>query len=125
MVEEERRAVFFHEEAADSEELCEEALRCQSPSISFSITPECFPSHSQDTIDDSNGHWKLFARMRIRTVAVLVAALFAALKERAVRRLERANIVGEQSRPGLAVSTLRMWQERVEEVKRRFSRWNA
>lgn len=32
-VEAERVAVFFHE-AADSEELCEEALRCQSSSVS-------------------------------------------------------------------------------------------
>lgn len=50
-VDEPRRALFFHD-AADSEELCDEALRCQSYTVSSHIYPTIFSGleYTADTV---------------------------------------------------------------------------
>ena len=91
--------MFFHDAAAVSEELCEEALRCQSPSIS-SIrhkTIHQYPHRSASVACRSIGSIAEVMGGVKRTVAVLVAPLFTAPRARALRcRVERASMVGDE-----------------------------
>ena len=98
--------MFFHD-AADSEELWEEALRCEIESVSSHMyQPDALPSIA--LVCDVSGLFLIVIVLPLRfehTVAVLVALLFAAPKARAPRIVVRANIVGELSKPQLMCST--------------------
>lgn len=92
----ERIAVFFHE-AADSEELCEEALRCQASIVSSDLYP-AFLASFQQVMQTLSG-WLRSSAVAIwmHTCTVLVAPFLAAPKARVARRLVLASILNRAS----------------------------
>ena len=108
MVDEESRAVSLHEDAADSEELFEEALRYQTePSQLSHLSQLLSATMKLMTMTLQSTRRSVMATgMLKRTVTVLVALLFAAPNARAVRRLERASIVGNRIKPNVTASAL-------------------
>lgn len=95
MVDEASRALFFHA-APDSEELCEEALRCHPGPVSTHIY--------HGALQQPEEHFWVYCRAiswavmvgaggGSHTCAVLVAPVLAALKARAAESPDRASMV--------------------------------
>lgn len=85
-----KSAASFHEEAADSEELCEEALRCQDCSVSFHMCPNVpkYPAEQAKV-----GEWALGYVAGSCPVPLTIALLVTPPSARVARRPEPVNIM--------------------------------